>query len=59
MSRALYHEVGVMLGTHGLPNPGLGHRHLPHLAAGLRLGDYATQPKDFSACYLSQEDPFE
>ena len=39
--------------------PGLGRRHLPHLAAGLRLGDYATQSKDFSACYLNQEDPFE
>ena len=42
-----------------MPNPGHGHRHLPHLAAGLRLGGYATQPEDFSACSLNQEDPFE
>ena len=42
-----------------VPNPGHGHRHLPHLAAGLRLGDYATQPEDCSACFLNQEDPFE
>ena len=42
-----------------VPNPGHGHRHLTHLAAGLRLGGYATQPEDFSACYLNQEDPFE
>ena len=38
---------------------GHGHRHLPHLAAGLRLGGYATQLEDLSACYLNQEDPFE
>ena len=42
-----------------VPNPGHGHRHLPHLAAGLRLGGYATQPEDISACSLNQEDPFE
>ena len=42
-----------------MPNPGHGLRHLPHLAAGLRLGGYATQLEDFSACYLNQEDPFE
>ena len=41
------------------PLPGHGHRHLPHLAEGLRLDGYATQPEDFSACYLNQEDPFE
>ena len=41
-----------------LPNPGHGHRHLTHLAAGLRLGGYATQVEDFSACYLNQENPF-
>ena len=41
------------------PLPGHGHRHLPHSAAGLRLGGYATQLEDFSACYLNQEDPFE
>ena len=41
------------------PNPGHGHRHLPHLAAGLRLGGYATQLEDLSAGYLNQEDPFE
>ena len=39
--------------------PGRSHRHLPQLAAGLGLGSYATQPEDFSACYLNQEDPFE
>ena len=41
------------------PLPGHGLRHLPHLAAGLRLGGYATQPEDFSSCNLNQEDPFE
>ena len=32
---------------------------VPHPAAGLRLGGYATQLEDLSACYLNQEDPFE
>ena len=41
------------------PNPGHGHRHLFHLAAGLRLDGYATQHEDFSVCYLNQEHPFE
>ena len=43
----------------GEPLPGHGHRHLTHLAAGLRLGGYATQPKDFSSCNPNQEDLFE
>ena len=29
------------------------------MAAGLKLGGYATQSEDFSSCSLNQEDPFE
>ena len=42
-----------------VPNPGHGHPHVPHLAAGLRLGGYTTQLEDSSSRYLNQEDPFE
>ena len=43
----------------GEPLPGHGLRHLPHMAADLKLDDYATQPEDFSSCNLKKEDLIE
>ena len=61
-SKAFFQASGYMLPTTRcprMPTQGHGRRHLTHLAAGLRLGGYATQLEDLSACYLNQEDPFE